>query len=303
MHPVSSLPATLPPNLLRIGDFSQLAQLTVPALRHYDEVGLLKPAYVDKFTDYRYYSLDQLTAVNRILALRDLGLSLDQIRRILHEPLTAGQFQAMLSARRAELARQISQEEQRLKRVDARLKHLTGELVSSAYEVVLKPVEAITIAATREWVPHVSQMAEHRSSALARLYGWLETNGISQTQVSLEAMHYHSDGYVDTEIDMEAAVVLTKAQVRQLRGSKDQVQVTVRDLPAEPTMASTIHNGLLWEIPEGIVALFAWIARNGFQSSGSIRELHHFGREYPVYRDESQFQPRVLELQIPVTKI
>jgi DNA-binding transcriptional MerR regulator len=65
--------------MIKIGDFSKLSQATVKALRLYDEMGLLKPARVDNFTGYRYYSADQLPRLNRILALKDLGFSLEQI--------------------------------------------------------------------------------------------------------------------------------------------------------------------------------------------------------------------------------
>ena len=69
----------------------------MPTLRHYDELGLLKPAHVDKFTDYRYYEIDQLPRLNRILALKDLGLSLEQIKRLLNENVPSAQLRGMLA--------------------------------------------------------------------------------------------------------------------------------------------------------------------------------------------------------------
>src|SRR5260370_7778550 len=64
--------------MIRIGDFSKLSQVTIKALRYYDEMGLLKPISVDQFPGYRYYAVDQLSSLNRILPLNDLGLSLYQ---------------------------------------------------------------------------------------------------------------------------------------------------------------------------------------------------------------------------------
>ena len=69
--------------MLKIGDFSHLSHVSVRMLRHYDELGLLKPVQVDRFTGYRYYSIEQLPRLNRILALKDLGFSLDQITQLL----------------------------------------------------------------------------------------------------------------------------------------------------------------------------------------------------------------------------
>ena len=89
--------------MLRIGDFSQLAQITVRTLRLYDEMGLLKPAHTDQFTEYRYYSVEQLPRLNRILALKDLGLSLDQIKRVVVEDVPLADLQAMLARRQTEI--------------------------------------------------------------------------------------------------------------------------------------------------------------------------------------------------------
>ena len=71
--------------MLKIGDFSQLAQVSVRALRIYDEMGLLKPVHVDRFSGYRYYEAEQLPRLNRIIALKDLGLTLDQMLRAFEE--------------------------------------------------------------------------------------------------------------------------------------------------------------------------------------------------------------------------
>lgn len=69
--------------MLKIGEFSKLSRVSVRMLRHYDEIGLLKPAETDRFTDYRYYREDQLPTVCRITALKDMGFSLADIVRIL----------------------------------------------------------------------------------------------------------------------------------------------------------------------------------------------------------------------------
>ena len=69
--------------MLKIGEFSKLSRVSVRMLRHYDEIGLLKPAEIDRFTDYRYYREDQLPVAGRIAALKDMGFSLADIVRIL----------------------------------------------------------------------------------------------------------------------------------------------------------------------------------------------------------------------------
>jgi MerR-like DNA binding protein len=71
--------------MIRIGDFSRLSQVSIKTLRYYDEMGLFKPNNIDRFTGYRYFSASQLPRLNRIRALRDPGLSLDQIAQVLDE--------------------------------------------------------------------------------------------------------------------------------------------------------------------------------------------------------------------------
>jgi DNA-binding transcriptional MerR regulator len=66
-----------------IGEFARLGQVSVRMLRHYDEIGLLKPDSVDEWSSYRSYSPEQLSTLNRIVALKDLGLGLDQVGRIM----------------------------------------------------------------------------------------------------------------------------------------------------------------------------------------------------------------------------
>ncbi len=95
--------------MLKIGDFSQLAQVSVRALRIYDEMGLLKPVHVDRFTGYRYYEAEQLPRLNRIIALKDLGLTLDQIAQLLKDDLSAEQLRGMLMMKQADLEQELKE--------------------------------------------------------------------------------------------------------------------------------------------------------------------------------------------------
>lgn len=105
--------------MLKIGDFSKVAQVSVKTLRYYDELKLLRPAWVDRYTGYRYYTLQQLPRLNRILALRELGFSLLQIERLLRDDLPASELQRLMRLRHAELAEQVQVEQARLARVAA----------------------------------------------------------------------------------------------------------------------------------------------------------------------------------------
>ncbi|MBK9471734.1 MAG: MerR family transcriptional regulator [bacterium] len=107
--------------MFRIGEFSRLAQVTVKALRLYDERGLLVPARVDRSSGYRFYSARQLPRLQRIMALKDLGLTLQEIGDLLDEEPGLAEIRGMLRLRRAQLEREIADGRTRLARVEAYL--------------------------------------------------------------------------------------------------------------------------------------------------------------------------------------
>ena len=113
--------------MLKIGDFAKLAQVSTKTVRHYDKKGLLKPAWIDRFTGYRYYTVSQLAQLNRILALKDLGFSLAQIQQMLSEPLSLDELRGMFRLKHAELARHIAEEQARLERISDRLAQIEQE--------------------------------------------------------------------------------------------------------------------------------------------------------------------------------
>ena len=82
--------------MFKIGDFSRIARVSARLLRYYDELGLLRPQIVDSFTGYRLYSAAQLPQLNRILVLKQLGLNLDQIGKIMEQNLSAQDLRGML---------------------------------------------------------------------------------------------------------------------------------------------------------------------------------------------------------------
>ena len=105
--------------MLKIGEFSKLSRISVRMLRHYDEIGLLKPAEIDRFTDYRYYKEDQLPTAGRIDALREMGFSLADIIRILEVYDDREQMERFFSVRREELEALSKDTEYKLALLDA----------------------------------------------------------------------------------------------------------------------------------------------------------------------------------------
>src|ERR1700722_5955214 len=122
--------------MLSIGEFASLGMVSVRTLRHYDEIGLLPPAHIDQQTGYRGYSADQLGQLNRIAALKGLGLSLAQTRQLL-DGITLAELRGMLLLRRAQLERELAEHQRQLLGVESRLRYIEREGVMPVDDIVV----------------------------------------------------------------------------------------------------------------------------------------------------------------------
>lgn len=270
--------------MIRIGDFSKLSRVSVKTLRFYDEMGLLKPVEVDRFTGYRYYDYDQLLHLHRILALRDLGFSLEEIGRLLRDGLSAGQMRGMLILRQAETRQKVQEETERLRRVEARLRQIEQEDNMSKYDVVIKKVEPVRVASIREVVPTPPE----QGSLWRELEGYLAMHRVKAAGACFTL--YHDEDYKERDWDVEVC--------EQIEAELNESQrVKVRTLPAE-TLACVVHHGPFVTIQEAYSAIARWIDQNGYHICGPCREVY-----LRPARNGSQTDPKTLtEVQFPVTK-
>src|SRR5215216_3752532 len=132
--------------MLGIGDFARHGRVSVRMLRHYDAIGLLQPAYVDQVTGYRWYEAQQLSRLNRIVALKDLGFTLQQVQSILDDEVSAEELRGMLRLRQAELHSQIATDTARLAQVEARLQIIEREGAMPADDVQIKRIPEVRVA-------------------------------------------------------------------------------------------------------------------------------------------------------------
>jgi effector-binding domain-containing protein len=270
--------------MIRIGLFSKLSQVPVKTLHYYDEIGLLEPAEIDSFTDYRYYSVTQLPRLNRILALKDLGLSLNQIAQLLTEELPVEQLRGMLRLKQVEIQQRMGQEEEKLARVAARLRQIEQENKMSNYDVVIKKVEPQRIASVRDVIPSYPEQGH--------LWQELETtmvqSKIKSTGPCLTL--YHSD---EPKIDAEVCEPIAE-DVSLPKNTK----VQTRELPGVE-VAAVIHHGPFNSLSESYEAVIKWIEANGYQINGPCREIYL----QPPAETGSQTDPdTVTEIQFPVMK-
>ena len=275
-------------DMFKIGDFSRLSQVTLNTLRHYDEIGLLRPAEVDRFTGYRYYSIEQLPHLQRILALKDLGLSLEQIAQALSGPLSLEEMRGMLRLKQAEIEQQLQSEQARLARIEARLRYLELEGKMPNYEVVVKRVEPHWVAFEREIVPTVAEMQPRCSAMFNEVYTWIDAQGLKPDGPALSI--YYNPEYVERDIDVETAALIEKPTVM----AHETGCVKLRQMEGVESMASTLHSGRLDNIIEAYAAIGQWIQANGYRIAGPCRE---------IYLQLPSSDMPVTEIQYPVEKI
>jgi len=272
--------------MFKIGEFSKLSRVTVKTLRYYDEIGLLKPAEVDRFTSYRYYSASQLPRLNRILALKDLGLSLDQIGQLLKDDLSPEQIRGMLRLKQAEIRQQVQEEQARLARVEQRLRYIEQEDKMPNYDVVIKKVDSQRIAAVRGVIPNYGAQGQLWDELCAYLAQHkLKSVGSCFTL-------YYDEGYKERDVDAE---VCEPVPVDALLTSQEQVKVY--ELPAVEKMACVVHHGSYDDLGQAYMDLLAWIETNGYRITGPNRDVYLRGPE-----SGSDPTTYVTEVQVPVEK-
>lgn len=131
--------------MLKIGEFARLSNITVKALRHYDRLELLEPIEVDDASGYRYYVVEQLARAHRIVALKELGLSLKQIGRLICDGISTEEIRRLLETQRHQLRQQADEVKRQLAMVDFRLRMLDAEEDFPALDVTVKPLPAMWV--------------------------------------------------------------------------------------------------------------------------------------------------------------
>ena len=278
--------------MIRIGEFSKLVQVPVATLRYYDQVGLLKPIEVDRFTGYRYYSAGQLPRLHRILALKGLGFSLEQIGVALAEGLTPEQMRGMLRLRHAQISQQLAEAQSQLVEVEVRLQQIEREEQLSTYDVILKCVEPMLVASVRAMLPNHSAVGALFGEVYAAIGDHAgQALGPHPEEGGQTLVLWYDTEFNEQEVDGAAAFML-RCRV------PESGRMHVHELPAA-TMAATVHHGPYNTIGAAHEAILTWIEANGYRIVGPDRELNLY-HAMPIRLDDPSY---VTEIQYPVEKV
>ena len=287
--------------MFKIGDFSRFTRVSVKMLRHYDHLGLLRPARIDPATNYRYYSADQLPRLNRLLALRELGLTLEQIGTLLDggadgAALPVEQIRGMLRLKQAELAQQVQEQQRRLDAIQARLDQIEREGQAESADVVVRRVPPQLMARLRTVVADTDDT--HLVFEEAERHVGQHGARASAPPLAI----FHDGEYREEDIDIEVGIPLKAAIPSTPR-------IQVGELAGEDSMACLVHTGSYDTLGAASERLLAWIEAHGYQIAGPTREVYlRFnadGLEVPLPGAflAARVEEFVTEIQLPVVKM
>jgi DNA-binding transcriptional MerR regulator len=274
--------------MFRIGEFSQLARVSRRLLQFYDQQGLLTPAWTDLATGYRYYSAQQLAQLNRILALKELGFSLDDIDQMLRGDIADADIHAMLLTKRAEVERTIQEDLQRLRQIEVRLQQ--NQLSDDALDVVIKSIPASPFLAVRTIIPS--------PPAMAHLLSLIQTVALervaSRSLRPLVGVVYTQEFRLHNN-DIALGYLLPRP-IGQTVPLSNQYELRMVELPAVATMASVVQIGGPELIFAALGRIGRWIEANGYCLAGPYREL---GLQLPT---DGNLDEMVIEVQMPLER-
>lgn len=270
--------------MLKIGEFAHLSQVPIKTLRYYDEIGLFKPTEVDCFTKHRYYTLQQLPVIHRIMALKGLGLSLEQIGLMEDDELDESDIRGMLRLKRAELQQTMRETQQRLDRVQFRLKMIGMETTMSDLNVTIKELAPIDVMSL-QWHPNLSPKLREE------IFAAVDAGQIQHTGKFMQIF----DSELMNEDWSNASYVL---EVEPTQPDEDVELPTMgtfkrnRIAGAQHAAVMVIHGAEDGNPREIQGQLNRWAVENGYQLCGESRVVYHQG---PMHeKDRSEW---VLELQ------
>jgi DNA-binding transcriptional MerR regulator len=253
--------------MFAIGEFARHGRVSVRMLRYYDAIGLLQPVRVDRATGYRFYEARQLSLLNRIVVLKDLGFTLQQVASIMDSQLSAADLRGMLILRRAQLQAQIESDAARLAQVEARLLAIERE-TDEPPAVVVKPIPAMRVAELTGIA--AGYEPQFITPVIQPLYRELE--GLlceARIAVTGPGLAYYEDAGDDAgSITVHAALAVAVAEQPGCERAFGVVELA--EIPAAATL---VHRGSMDHVLPSIQALARWIDANGCRSLGYAREL------------------------------
>lgn len=267
------------PGLYKIGMFAGINRVTIKTLRYYDEQKLLKPAYVDEENGYRYYAAGQIADLHRILALRNMGFSIEDIRS-----MTEGEEEkSLLYRKKQDILKEISALTAKLAEVES---YLVKDEINLSSPVLVKKIPEVIICSMERRIPSYDALFE----MMPEMGAEMERLGCICAEPEYCFTHYLEPGEKGEDILIETCQAVT-----EIKEGSDKVKFRI--LPGVSEAACIFHKGSYDTFPVSYAALLNFIEENNYEICGNIRESYIDGvwnRERP--------EEWLSEIQIPVRK-
>lgn len=268
--------------MFKIGEFSQLTQVTIRMLRYYDEVGLLKPAEVELWTRYRMYSVEQIPTLHRIIYLRDSGFNVSEIAVALNKD-SDNLLIEQLDVKYSEIERTIQTEQGKLEKIELAKKEILNGKTELLYNFLVKSIPSYQVLSLRETISDYYAEGElwQRLSAFAAEHNIQ----ISNNTFSI----YHDFECKEKDVDVELCAPVKKS-------GESMGNIIYRNTEPITTMACTMVYGAFSNISGAYAAFAEWLQKNNqYKMSWPIRQIVHRGPW-----NESDPEKYLIELQIPL---
>ena len=274
--------------MFRIGDFSRIARVSARLLRFYDEIGLFAPAHADSRSGYRFYTVAQLPQLNRILVLKDLGLSLDQIGDIVRAQIGAAELRSMLLLRRNDVERTLAIEAQRLRHIETRIAQIDAEGELSTEDVIVRAEPARQLLSMRRTLASFEEALAMIGTLRQRVRPLLPRRHACQLIVVA-----HSAQFEQEELDLEIGFALDGATALPPLADSG---LAIRPLQAVERMAVCVRVGPPQEAHLVTARIGQFIEQNGDALAGPSREAF---LQLPA---QDRMHESVVEMQFPLGK-
>lgn len=268
--------------MYQIGLFSKMNRITTKTLRHYDDIGLLKPAFVDELTGYRFYTSEQLPTLNRIIALKQMGLSLKDILTVIDEKSAVEVF---LRLKEQELKQHIREDEIKLSHVKNYLKRMKGEFLMN-YNPVIKSLPECIVASMR----FNADSYEDYFKTIPPMGKEMGRLGAICAEPAYCFNIYHDGEYKSSDMDVEVCEAVVDY-------CDDSDIVKFKKIDQVNEALCVLHKGPYSDLASAYDFAFQWLNDNGYEIVGPPRESYIDG----IWNKDSD-NDWLTELQIPMIK-
>jgi DNA-binding transcriptional MerR regulator len=270
--------------MLRIGEFSILSFISIHMLRHYDEIGLLTPDFVDKYTGYRYYSEEQLPVANQILALKSMGFGLKSIARIQSGRLDEGMIKKLLEEK-------VLEKEEEIRILTSQLLQIQNAIHESATKNEYAGHIAVKEIPKRQVVSYRSNISDFSQEGVL----WTALNeNCRELEVVFSNVEYNIAVLHEVKLENNVIDVEVQKTINNCPGSSDRLEFKTVDAV---TVASLIFQGGYSKLKDVNEYVAKWILENNYELIGNLFNIYHVSPE--DIENENNF---ITEVCFPINK-